>query len=215
MQKSGEGGHASWREDQRMAGPTGTGGRGTPVQAGAVQPAAHRVGRACGAVGRRPRVASPPPILPPSCPLSLPHDCCAHATAHSYTGRGASSGGGSGLPLLVTAAVDEIALTHPLLLARDVVVRGQVVWTGRSALDIRMQLFQVGSRAGGGAWAVGVGAGAVEVVVWGVWRWLCRDPGHETSPQRRWQGSSGACEPGHGRKGVAAAARSCQLLTTH
>eukprot|EP00198_Chlamydomonas_reinhardtii_P000778 XP_001690113.1 thioesterase-like protein [Chlamydomonas reinhardtii] len=64
------------------------------------------------------------------------------AFQHCYTGRGASSGGGSGLPLLVTAAVDEIALTHPLLLARDVVVRGQVVWTGRSALDIRMQLFQ-------------------------------------------------------------------------
>lgn len=50
--------------------------------------------------------------------------------------------GGSALPLLVTASVDEISVRHPLRLERDVVVRGQVVWTGRSALDIRMQLFQ-------------------------------------------------------------------------
>ncbi|KXZ55226.1 hypothetical protein GPECTOR_3g368 [Gonium pectorale] len=56
------------------------------------------------------------------------------AFEHCYTGRG--------LPLLVTAAVDEISLRHPLQLERDVMVHGQVVWTGRSALDIRMQLMQ-------------------------------------------------------------------------
>ncbi|PNH06307.1 Acyl-coenzyme A thioesterase 9, mitochondrial [Tetrabaena socialis] len=56
------------------------------------------------------------------------------AFEHCYTG--------AALPLLVTAAVDEISLRHPLRLERDIVVRGQVVWTGKSALDIRMQLFQ-------------------------------------------------------------------------
>ncbi|GLC67776.1 hypothetical protein PLESTF_000606200 [Pleodorina starrii] len=56
------------------------------------------------------------------------------AFEHCHTGRGP--------PLLVTASVDEIAVRHPLLVDRDIVVRGQVVWTGKSSLDIRMQLFQ-------------------------------------------------------------------------
>ncbi|GIL65940.1 hypothetical protein Vafri_19567 [Volvox africanus] len=49
---------------------------------------------------------------------------------------------GCGPPLLVTAAVDEITVRHPLQVERDIVVHGQVVWTGKSSLDIRMQLFQ-------------------------------------------------------------------------
>ncbi|KAG2496152.1 hypothetical protein HYH03_005754 [Edaphochlamys debaryana] len=56
------------------------------------------------------------------------------AFEHCYTG--------GTKPLLVTASVDEIALQHPLKLEREVVVRGQVVWVGKSSLDIRMQLFQ-------------------------------------------------------------------------
>ncbi|KAK9832997.1 hypothetical protein WJX74_003894 [Apatococcus lobatus] len=46
------------------------------------------------------------------------------------------------MPLLVTASVDSIALTKRLSLQEDVKLSGQVVWTGRSALDIRMQLSQ-------------------------------------------------------------------------
>ncbi|EFJ45017.1 hypothetical protein VOLCADRAFT_106173 [Volvox carteri f. nagariensis] len=56
------------------------------------------------------------------------------AFEHCHTGRGP--------PLLVTAAVDEITVRHPLQVERDIVVHGQVVWTGKSSLDIRMQLFQ-------------------------------------------------------------------------
>lgn len=47
------------------------------------------------------------------------------------------------LPLLVTAAVDAIHLRRRLDLNQDVQVSGQVVWTGKSAMDIRMQLTQV------------------------------------------------------------------------
>ena len=47
------------------------------------------------------------------------------------------------MPLLVTASVDSIALSKRLSLDQDVTLSGQVVWTGRSALDIRMQLSQV------------------------------------------------------------------------
>ena len=46
------------------------------------------------------------------------------------------------LPLLVTAAVDAIYLRRRLDLSQDVQVSGQVVWTGKSAMDIRMQLTQ-------------------------------------------------------------------------
>ncbi|KAL0026597.1 hypothetical protein WJX77_009204 [Trebouxia sp. C0004] len=46
------------------------------------------------------------------------------------------------LPLLVTASVDAIHLRRRLDLHQDVQVSGQVVWTGKSAMDIRMQLTQ-------------------------------------------------------------------------
>ncbi|KAL3154228.1 hypothetical protein ABBQ32_013731 [Trebouxia sp. C0010 RCD-2024] len=46
------------------------------------------------------------------------------------------------LPLLVTAAVDAIHLRRRLDLRQDIQVSGQVVWTGKSAMDIRMQLTQ-------------------------------------------------------------------------
>lgn len=49
---------------------------------------------------------------------------------------------GGGLPLLVTVAVDAIELGHPVALDRDVVCQGQVVFTGGSSLDIRMELLQ-------------------------------------------------------------------------
>ncbi len=45
--------------------------------------------------------------------------------------------------MLVTASVDRIELVSRLDLSRDLVMRGQVVWTGRSSMDICMQLFQV------------------------------------------------------------------------
>lgn len=108
-----------------------------------------------------------PRLLPrgPACPgqsLACTSDCsCSHT-------------GGSALPLLVTASVDEISVRHPLRLERDVVVRGQVVWTGRSALDIRMQLFQVGAELGtwrgicelvGGGVGAGVEAEQAEAVM--------------------------------------------------
>jgi acyl-CoA hydrolase len=71
----------------------------------------------------------PPPLAPSRCP-----------TTGTY-------------PALVTAAVDAISLRYPLQIGRDAVMRGQVVWTGRTALDIRMELLQVGGAAGGGATA--------------------------------------------------------------
>ena len=46
--------------------------------------------------------------------------------------------------MLVTASVDRIELASRLDLSKDLVMRGQVVWTGRSSMDICMQLFQVG-----------------------------------------------------------------------
>lgn len=46
-------------------------------------------------------------------------------------------------PLLVTASVDRIALARRLALDADLTMAGSVIWTGRSALDIRMQLRQV------------------------------------------------------------------------
>lgn len=46
------------------------------------------------------------------------------------------------LPLLVTAAVDALHLRRRLDLSQDIQVSGQVVWTGKSAMDIRMQLTQ-------------------------------------------------------------------------
>ena len=42
------------------------------------------------------------------------------------------------LPLLVTASVDAIHLRQRLDLSKDIQVSGQVVWTGKSAMDIRM-----------------------------------------------------------------------------
>eukprot|EP01024_Parvocaulis_polyphysoides_P069302 TRINITY_DN8480_c1_g1_i2.p1 TRINITY_DN8480_c1_g1~~TRINITY_DN8480_c1_g1_i2.p1 ORF type:complete len:352 (-),score=45.42 TRINITY_DN8480_c1_g1_i2:303-1358(-) len=48
----------------------------------------------------------------------------------------------TGVPLLVTASVDKIEIGHPLRMDQDVTMGGQVVWTGKSSLDIRMELFQ-------------------------------------------------------------------------
>eukprot|EP00877_Chromochloris_zofingiensis_P012664 jgi/Chrzof1/7651/Cz02g31190.t1 len=45
-------------------------------------------------------------------------------------------------PLLVTASVDAIHLAQRIRLSSDVMLSGQVVWTGRSALDIRVELCQ-------------------------------------------------------------------------
>lgn len=53
---------------------------------------------------------------------------------------------GAGLPVLVTVAVDAIELGQQVVLDRDMVCQGQVVYTGGSSLDIRMELLQV--RAG-------------------------------------------------------------------
>lgn len=82
--------------------------------------------------------------------------------------------------MLVTAAVDEIQLRRPLSLAADITVHGQVVWTGRSALDIRMQLFQVVGRHGVMQLVLHHSYGAcvhacmhVHVCVW-VWVCACR-----------------------------------------
>ena len=51
--------------------------------------------------------------------------------------------------MLVTASVDRIELVSRLDLSKDLVMRGQVVWTGRSSMDICMQLFQVSARRQG------------------------------------------------------------------
>lgn len=46
-------------------------------------------------------------------------------------------------PTLVTVAVDAIEYTHPVTLHADAECRGQVVFTGGSSLDIRIELLQV------------------------------------------------------------------------
>lgn len=46
-------------------------------------------------------------------------------------------------PLLVTAAVDAIEYQRPAVLSADMACQGQVVYTGGSSLDIRMELLQV------------------------------------------------------------------------
>ncbi|WIA23380.1 hypothetical protein OEZ85_000142 [Tetradesmus obliquus] len=45
-------------------------------------------------------------------------------------------------PLLVTAAVDAIEYQRPAVLSADMACQGQVVYTGGSSLDIRMELLQ-------------------------------------------------------------------------
>ncbi len=46
-------------------------------------------------------------------------------------------------PTLVTVAVDAIEYTPPVTLHADAKCRGQVVFTGGSSLDIRIELLQV------------------------------------------------------------------------
>ncbi len=46
-------------------------------------------------------------------------------------------------PMLVTASVDAIQLRKRLAIETDMTVHGQVVWTGSSSMDIRMELLQV------------------------------------------------------------------------
>lgn len=63
-------------------------------------------------------------------------------------GRGCSydEEGRSLAPILVTASVDAIQLKHRLSLDNDLSVTGKVVWTGRSSMDIRLELRQVPPR---------------------------------------------------------------------
>lgn len=49
------------------------------------------------------------------------------------------------LPTLVTVAVDAIHLRRRLDLDQNFEMSGQVVWTGTSSMDIRMQLTQASS----------------------------------------------------------------------
>lgn len=69
------------------------------------------------------------------------------------------------MPLLVTVAVDAIELGHQVVLDRDMVCQGQVVYTGGSSLDIRMELLQVGLGPGGAACKV-VREGAICTAQW-------------------------------------------------
>ena len=46
-------------------------------------------------------------------------------------------------PVLVTASVDAIKLLSPLSVDQDVEARGQVVYTGKSSMDIRLELYSV------------------------------------------------------------------------
>ena len=64
----------------------------------------------------------------------------------SVSGSDDASGADSRPPLLVTASVDRISLARRLSIAEDLSMSGQVVWTGRSAMDIRMQLTQASCR---------------------------------------------------------------------
>ena len=63
-----------------------------------------------------------------------------------------ASGADTRPPLLVTASVDRIALARRLSIAEDLSMTGQVVWTGRSSMDIRMQLTQASLNPNSCAW---------------------------------------------------------------
>ena len=50
-------------------------------------------------------------------------------------------------PVLVTASVDAIELLSPLSVDEDVEARGQVVYTGKTSMDIRLELHPVSSKS--------------------------------------------------------------------
>ncbi len=56
--------------------------------------------------------------------------------------------------MLVTASVDAIQLRRRLAIETDMTIQGQVVWTGSSSMDIRMELTQVSSSLPCGMWDV-------------------------------------------------------------
>jgi hypothetical protein len=71
------------------------------------------------------------------------HARARHATRLAFHARSDDGKPETRPPLLVTASVDRIALARRLALDADLTMAGSVIWTGRSALDIRMQLRQV------------------------------------------------------------------------
>jgi hypothetical protein len=75
------------------------------------------------------------------------NDAAPHTTPPNP--RSLAPDGARALPLLVTVAVDAIELAHPVTLTRDAACRGQVVFTGGSSLDIRMELLQVRAECAG------------------------------------------------------------------
>lgn len=52
-------------------------------------------------------------------------------------------------PLLVTAAVDRITFSRPLMITEDMYLSGDVIWTGSSSMMVRMTM-RSGRRAGAG-----------------------------------------------------------------
>lgn len=77
--------------------------------------------------------------------------CISHPTVpHGCSDDGRTD---TQLPILVTAAVDAIHLRKRLNLQHDIEMSGQVVWTGKSAMDIRLQLTQVAQHAASSEYA--------------------------------------------------------------
>ena len=105
------------------SGPRGRAPGGQTCSAGPSQPPT--------AADPRPPHPTPDQSVPP--PRSPARPCCSHQP-------------GEPPPLLVTASVDAIDYVRPISLEQDVCMSGQVVWTGRSSLDIRVQLTQASTQ---------------------------------------------------------------------
>lgn len=82
-------------------------------------------------------------VLPPLVRPSLQY---AAVTVHSKESASQRSDDGkpdTRPPMLVIASVDAIQLRKRLAIETDMTIQGQVVWTGSSSMDIRMELLQV------------------------------------------------------------------------
>lgn len=82
------------------------------------------------------------------CGLQARLQCTKHSKHFSQLGEKGTSCSDDGKPdtrppVLVTASVDAIQLRKKLAIETDMIIEGQVVWTGASSMDIRMELLQV------------------------------------------------------------------------
>ena len=83
-------------------------------------------------------------------------------------------------PMLVTASVDAIRLHRPLPAQADLTAVGAVVWTGRTSMDIRIEVHDDdgggSGGSGGGGGLAGSKLGAAPPALAATFTFACRDP---------------------------------------